>query len=175
MRGRRLSSGNEACDLPNTAAVLRAKQPLVVGLVTKEYYEAPYHRWFSGKLAAIRNDSWTIAYPNNNESLVVKDENEIRVAIDVCALPEWPLHLAKVKGAFQYLESRLTDDCQAPYMCEEQHRITGVLRAFNPAFAHGKVNAFWVSQLAELPLLADTPEVEDRLNEELPTYLGACK
>jgi len=51
----------------------------------------------------------------------------------------------------------------------------GALRAFNPAFAYGKVNHVWVQQLAALPPFASIPRINDDLNAELPAYLAACK
>ena len=81
-RGRNL--GTQASDLPNVAAILREATPLRVGLETCEYYEAPYHQWFTGTISAIANGAWTITYADNT-TLVITDENEARRAIDVCA------------------------------------------------------------------------------------------
>ena len=51
-----------------------------------------------------------------------------------------------------------------------RYRITGVLRAFNPSFARGRVDAAWVQQLVALPVFSHTPNQDDWLNEELPSY-----
>jgi len=40
------------------------------------------------------------------------------------------------------------------HWCKEQHRITRLLRAFNPSFAYGKVGTLWVQRLASLPCFA---------------------
>eukprot|EP00967_Tisochrysis_lutea_P032208 scaffold38057_cov41-Tisochrysis_lutea.AAC.1 len=78
-RGRRL--GYEASDLPNAAAILRRDEPIVLGMDTNEYYDAPHHRWFQGKISAIRTSAWTISYIDGS-SLVINDEQEVRRAID---------------------------------------------------------------------------------------------
>lgn len=172
LRGRML--GTEAAHLPNASAILRAKARITIGMATMEYYEAPHHTWFEGKILALGHNSWTIGYPDGS-TLVVNTEREIRAAVDVRALPEWQPLLAQVNGAFTYLEARLTDNCAATYGCKEQHRITGLLRAFNPAFAHGKVDALWVQRLASLPCFGCIPHVDALLLQEMPSYLNACQ
>ena len=97
------------------------------------------------------------------------------MTIDVCSLPQWTALVKKAKGAYDYLEDRLNNRCAAPYWCKEQHRITGLLRAFNPAFGHGKVDALWVQRLASLPCFAHIQGIADLLRRELPDYLIACQ
>eukprot|EP00967_Tisochrysis_lutea_P004490 scaffold5297_cov33-Tisochrysis_lutea.AAC.1 len=77
--------------------------------------------------------------------------------------------------AFTYLENRLNDECASPFHCKEQHRRTGLLRAFNPAFAYGKVNELWVHRLVEIPSFHHLPSVRQKLLDELPQYLTACR
>jgi len=124
--------------------------------------------WINTKTPA---GTFAIAYADGS-TLRVKGEQEMRAAIDVCALPMWLKLLEHVKGAYEYLENRLTDNCAATYGCKEQHRITGLLRAFNPAFARGKINNRWVQDLANLPPFSHLPV--DDLQDELPHYLAAC-
>ena len=93
----------------------------------------------------------------------------------MCVLPAWKKAVAHVKGAFKYLEDRLTDNCASPYHCQEQHRICGLLRAFNPSFAHGKVDRLWVQRLATLTCFAHIPNIADGMKNELPDYLQACR
>lgn len=145
-----------------------------VGTNTIEYYEAPYHKWYQGRISAIGRGAWTITYADGS-TLVLHDEREIRNTVDVCSLPQWQTLVSKVKGAFEYLECRLTDKCAAPYCCKEQHRIAGLLRAFNPSFASGNVDALWVRQLANLPCFSHIAGVADQLTRELPEYLVACQ
>lgn len=114
-RGCRL--GNDSSTLPNVAALLRARQPIAIGTATLEYYEAPHHRFFKGKVSAICSNSWTISYPDSS-SLHITDENEIRRAIDVCQLPQWAEVVRRVKGAFNYLEDRLNDRCATPLLLQ---------------------------------------------------------
>ena len=99
----------------------------------------------------------------------------MRRVVDATALPEWAVLVRQVRGAFEYLETRLTDQCASPYHCQELHRRSGLLRAFNPAFAQGKVDALWVHQLVEIPAFSHLPSVTQRLLDELPTYLTACR
>ena len=161
-------------DLPNLAAILRSNEPIRVGLATMEYFEAPHNQWFRGSFSAVGHSTWTISYADGS-TLVMDNENEARSAIDVCALPQWRKLVAKVKSAFDYLEDRLTNQCATPYWCREQHRITGLLRAFNPAFAYGKVDSAWVHQLADLPCFAHLPGVTHLLQSELSDYVVACR
>uniref|UniRef100_A0A7S3TSE4 Uncharacterized protein n=1 Tax=Strombidinopsis acuminata TaxID=141414 RepID=A0A7S3TSE4_9SPIT len=162
LRERGRMFGVEASTLPNVAALLRATQAITVGLATNEYYEDPYNDWFKGKVSAARADSWIIQY-EGGASLTIDNENEMRNAIDVCALAEWPSITKKIEGAFQYLEDRFNNNCKTPYQCKEQHRILGLLRAFNPSFAYGNVNSLWVRRLAALPLFAHIPNVDNGL------------
>ena len=121
---------------------------------------------------------WVIKYADG-QTLDVTEEEEIRRAMDATVLPEWSSLVEQVKGAFNYLENRLTDECASPYpyhcKSKEQHRRTGLLRAFNPAFAYGKVDDLWVHQLAEIPSFHHLPSITQGLLNELPAYLAACR
>eukprot|EP00967_Tisochrysis_lutea_P138668 scaffold250651_cov32-Tisochrysis_lutea.AAC.1 len=103
------------------------------------------------------------------------NEAEARRAIDPRALPEWPQLVACITGAFKYLENRLEDRCSTPFHCKDQHEMCGLLRAFNPAFAYGKVNELWVQRLAALPIFSHLPNVATKLEQERQDYLLACR
>ena len=95
-------------------------------------------------------------------------------------LPEWPSLAEQVKGAFKYLENRLTGMSAPLHLhlsvyCKEQRRRTGLLRAFNQTFAYGKVDDLWVHQLAEIPSFHLLPSITQGLLNELPAYLAACR
>eukprot|EP00967_Tisochrysis_lutea_P135780 scaffold241392_cov33-Tisochrysis_lutea.AAC.1 len=100
--------GKDASTLPNVASVLRAEAKPAIGTKTLEYYEAPYHRWFRGVISKVPDAQnrgyWVIRY-QDGDTLTVTDETEIRRAIDATCLPEWQALVAKVQGAFTYLEN----------------------------------------------------------------------
>eukprot|EP00967_Tisochrysis_lutea_P134208 scaffold236692_cov41-Tisochrysis_lutea.AAC.1 len=97
-------------------------------------------------------------------------EAEIRAVIDVRALPQWQASIDRVKGGFKYLESRLTDNCAAPYQCKEQHQEMGLLRALDPSFAKD-VDSAWIRSLSAMICFAHIREdLADQLEQELHVY-----
>eukprot|EP00967_Tisochrysis_lutea_P085909 scaffold120820_cov39-Tisochrysis_lutea.AAC.1 len=64
LRARGRGLGADSSHFPNVAAVLRAQEPIELGMATKDYYDAPYHQWFDGVVSAIDASSsrWTITH-----------------------------------------------------------------------------------------------------------------
>eukprot|EP00967_Tisochrysis_lutea_P156894 scaffold317220_cov23-Tisochrysis_lutea.AAC.1 len=114
LRARGRGLGTDSTHFPNVASVLRAQEPIKLGMATRDYYDAPYHQWFNGVIGAIGSSTWTIAYQGGS-TIVFTTEAEIRNAIDVCALPQWTKIMEHEKGSFQYLEDRLTNKCARPF------------------------------------------------------------
>eukprot|EP00967_Tisochrysis_lutea_P151635 scaffold295409_cov22-Tisochrysis_lutea.AAC.1 len=67
--------------MPNLAAVLRAKQPIIVGLETYEWFDAPYNMWYEGKVDKIQGSNYSVKYADGSQ-LVIHTEAELRAIID---------------------------------------------------------------------------------------------
>ena len=171
-KGRML--GSDAADLPNLAALLRAKKKIEVGLPINEYYAAPDNDWYTGKVIRVAPNKWTVQYDVDKTVSEITDINHLRKYIHVTKLPQWQECVDKVKAGFKYLEQRLTDDCPAPYHCKEQHEALGLLRAFEPSFACANVDVAYARKLAALKPYAHL-QCADALVQELPIYLAAAR
>ena len=75
-RGRSIASDSSHLSPPQCGShfkILREVAPIKVGLATKEFYEAPYNKWFKGKVTAVGAGSWTISYSNQSTLVVSRD------------------------------------------------------------------------------------------------------
>lgn len=108
--------GKDASDLPSVAALLR-NRPIDLSTKTREWFPTPRSKWFQGKvtrlpvttgLAARRKSTYKVTYSDNTS--IEQDEQELRNYIDVLQMPEWLAATDAVKGAYDYLEQRITDN-----------------------------------------------------------------
>lgn len=78
-----------------------------------------------------------------------------------------------VKGAYEYLENRLTDNCQSPYHCSGPYEVCRVAQLFDPSFVAANLTAAAVDELCDaIPALGDPARAG--LKGELQTYLAAA-
>ena len=68
------------------------------------------------KLPTAASPEYKVFY-NEDKTTVAQDEQEVRNIIDVIKFPDWQRAVDMVKGAYDYLETRITDNCQGPYHC----------------------------------------------------------
>ena len=118
-------------------------------------------------------DTFSVTYEDRTTIEVATQE--LRNTIDIRALPEWTSSRAHLQKAFEYLESRLTDHCEAPYKLAALYDVCEVVRAFDPTFINtGTVNAAYISdRLCVLPWL-DVVTLR-KLVAELPDYMVAAR
>ena len=67
--------------------------------------------------------------------------------IDVRKFPEWQRAVDAVKGAYTYLENRITNNCQTPYHCAAPYEICRVSQIFDPSFVVGQLTPQFVDEL----------------------------
>ena len=154
--------GKDASDLPSVAALLR-NRAIDLNTKTREWFPAPHNKWFAGKVtrllittgaAARRKSTYKVTYSDGTS--IEQDEQELRNNIDVLEMPEWQTAVNVVKGAYDYLEQRITDDCQVPYHCSGPYEVCRVSQLFDPSFAVTKLTAAFVDELcAAIPALAN--------------------
>ena len=100
-----------------------------------------------------------------------QDEQEVRNIIDVTQLPDWQKAVGMVKGAYDYLEDRITDHCQGPYHCSGPYEVCRVSQLFDPSYAATNLTAASVDELCEaIPSLSD----KANLKSEVEAYKTAA-
>ena len=77
-----------------------------------------------------------------------------------------------MKEAYNYLEKRLTNDCQVPYHCAASYEVCRVSQLFDPSYATGHLTAAFVVELCNaIPALKDCVEA---LQAEVAAYKVAA-
>lgn len=61
--------------------------------------------------------------------MLKSEEATFRSTIQAHLLPTWKHAVAKLAAAFDYVEDRLTDNCDAPYHMKEQHESMRLFQA----------------------------------------------
>ena len=99
-----------------------------------------------------------------------------------------------ILGAYDYLENRLTGNCNAPYDCRHSYLICELSQLFDPSFAAenaADIDTAWVQRLGEIICLAkygqgdgsdgaaadgdETLPFVSQLKRDLPLYLAAVR
>jgi hypothetical protein len=94
--------------------------------------------------------------------LLVRDLAERKAIVDA------------LNPGFQYLENRLTGNCETNYSLISMYELCNVARAFDPTFAAVNVDASFVNSLSAItPLMAHG--LLDGLKNELPQYIAAAR
>jgi hypothetical protein len=100
-------------------------------------------------------------------------ETEVRNWINVLKFPAWQTTVNAVKGAYTYLESRITDNCQTPYHCSGPYEVCRVSQLFDPSYAVHNLTAAFVDELCHaVPALAG---VAAALKAEVEAYRVAAR
>lgn len=123
------STLNQQSSMPNTAAVLRKQAKLEAGVRVKQYWseqDAPGQSgWYHGEILNKKpghGQLCAIRFTNGEEMWVKKDEEStFRSTIEAHELPVWKEVVAKIMPAFEYVDNRLTDNCDTPYHMRNQH------------------------------------------------------
>ena len=76
-----------------------------------------------------------------------------------------------VKGAYDYLENRITDNCQGPYHCSGPYEVCRISQLFDPSFVAANLTAAAVDELCDaIPSLTDKAQ----LKSEVEAYKTAA-
>ena len=165
--------GTDASNLPSVAALLRNRHKIAVGTNICEWFGAPHSKWFTGRVTKLptANSAQYNVYYNEDKTTVPQSEQEVRNIIDVTNFPDWQRAVGMVKGAYDYLESRLTDDCHAPYHCSGPYEVCRVSQLFDPSFVAANLSAAAVEELCDaIPSLSDRA----KLKSEIEAYKTAA-
>jgi len=117
---------------------------------------------------------WTVKYKEDRTTEDL-EECEIRKLVVVNQLPEFKGVVQALRRGFDYLENRLTGQCQASYSCKSELEIFRLVRIFDPSWAVS-VNATteMVNELQAIKPLAADEELLAAMCQELPSYLAAA-
>ncbi|KAL1518474.1 hypothetical protein AB1Y20_002765 [Prymnesium parvum] len=129
--------------------------------------------------------AWLVSYADGHEEHF--EEEELRSGRDGKTAPEngdgkpsviVVKHLPQRKGILKtleegldYLEARLSGDCQANFSCKDMYAICRVVRAFNPNFAAAYVDEAFIEGMH---CVTPIRTLLQALKEELPAYLSAA-
>ena len=104
------------------------------------------------------------AAPSTGDGKPVLIVRDLQERADICN---------KLTPGFDYLESRVTGTCEAPYSCANMYAVCDVVRAFDPNFAAVYVDAAYVDSMDVMTPLAGLRLLAD-LKRELHKYLAAA-
>ena len=166
--------GSDAINLPSVAALLRARHVIAVGTEIREWFGAPHNQWFTGKVTRMptrAQNSYRIKY-NEDGTSIEQEEQEVRNIINVLKFDDWKAAVEIVKGAYTYLENRITDNCQTPYHCSGPFEVCRTSQLFDPSYAANHLNASAVDELCD-----SVPAVsmfKTQLKSEIEAYATAA-
>jgi hypothetical protein len=164
--------GTDASNLPNVAALLRNRHVIAKGTDIREWFPAPHNAWFTGKVTMVptrASPDYQIKYADG--TTMTQNEQEVRNVIDVTKFADWQKAVDMVKGAYDYLENRITDNCQGPYHCSGPYEVCRVSQLFDPSFVAANLTAAAVDELcAAIPSMTDKAQ----LKSEVEAYKTAA-
>ncbi|KAK3233173.1 hypothetical protein CYMTET_56513 [Cymbomonas tetramitiformis] len=164
--------------LPNVDAVIRRAQELKVGCAIRK--EFPGYGTFTGRVSSIDKEDpaeyvYHITYDDGDSETMTAAELKPLMNVSRQELRQWAI--AELQGAYQYLEKRLTGQCDRSYDCTHAYLVCEVAQLFDPSFvAENAVDACWVQRLAAIVPLARHAggKLVAELEGELPEYMAAA-
>ena len=84
------------------------------------------------KIPTRASPDYKVKYSDNTS--IDQTEQEVRNIIDVTKFGDWQTTVNMVKGAYDYLENRITDNCQGPYHCSGPYEVCRISQLFDPSF-----------------------------------------
>lgn len=118
-----------------------------------------------------QRDAYTISYPGGvQETLEVE---LIRNHIIVTGHPQRQRVCNGLSHGFDYLENRITGNCQANYSLVHMYEVCRLAQAWDPQYALVHVNAAFIDALAHIKPIAKKIDLQ-KLKQELPTYRAAA-
>ncbi|KAK3272857.1 hypothetical protein CYMTET_18867, partial [Cymbomonas tetramitiformis] len=164
--------------LPNVDAVIRCAQELKVGCAIRK--EFPGYGTFTGRVSSIDKEDpaeyvYHITYDDGDSETMTAAELKPLMNVSRKELRQWAI--AELQGAYQYLEKRLTGQCDRSYDCTHAYLVCEVAQLFDPSFvAENAVDACWVQRLAAIvpPARHAGGKLVAELEGELPEYMAAA-
>ena len=175
--GRTLQSDGS---LPNVDAVLRQSEGLVVGTAIRKNW--PGFGLCDGSVTAIdvaestlypgrERTVYTVRYPGDGAEEDLEEE-EICPLLVISTKPERTAIIEGIHPAFQYIEDRITGNCDRQYDCSHMYNILRLVQAFDPSFAATSLSQPLVEELSVIiPIGAH--DLIPGLVRELPQYLAS--
>ena len=132
------------------------------------------------------HDAWLVKYPDGFTEHF--EEEELRSGKDgpapppgqdgkpvlvVRGLPDRDKMYEAFIPGFDYLEDRLTGNCEANYSCVQVLELWRVVRAFNPNFAAQHLDTVFIDSMSAITALEGLGLLAG-LKQELPAYLAAA-
>lgn len=129
-------SVDSQANLPNTAALLRSRVKLQEGVQFCQFWsetDAPGKSgWYDGIILGTKpghGQLCAVRYSNGEEMFILKsEEHTFRGNIIAHLLPEWSQVKKMMQPAFKYIETRLSDTCDAPYHMRMQHSQMNLIK-----------------------------------------------
>jgi hypothetical protein len=167
--------------LRNVDALIRrnAKTPKEGRVFTKQFAG---HGSFTGRIVSIEvvddENVYNVVYDADDDEEEL-DEGEIMGLLDVYGDGLHKRVIDALLPAFDYLENRLTGNCQAQFNCEHSLAICRVLRLFDPSYAaehEATIDAASARELAlVIPLAMERGgELLMELERDLPLFIAAA-
>ena len=193
--GRAIKSYADGCT-PNIDATLRRIMTLKKGVVIEKYFAG--HGVCTAKLVKQEKIDSTLSPGTEVQAWLVKydsdgveehfEDLELRLSKDgpppsngdgkpvivIRNLPERHAICDSLAKAFDYLEDRLTGNCEPQYDCTTMYEICRIVRAFDPNFALQHVDAAFVDSMAVLKPLVGFGLLPG-MKAELPAYMAAAQ
>lgn len=129
--GRALKEDEGATVLPNLDGALRATAKLVVGTKVSKFFEG--YGYCEGKIISSGLVDSTLYPGKERKAYTVKyfsdgttedlEEEELRPLLVVKDIPERADVVAGLVPAFDYLEKRITGQCEEPYKCDTMYEV----------------------------------------------------
>ena len=172
---------HEQSSMPHVADVLRTQVKLSAGLNFRQHWteeQAPGKSgWWEGKTISKNpghGNVVAVRYTNGDEMLIKKgEEAEFRKSLIAHHLPGWAQAVSLVMPMFDYINNRLTNQCDRPYHCSAQHECLNLLQVFDPSKVAGvSPNETYVqSMFTSIPFFCSRQDMMVGLNAELPKYV----
>lgn len=175
------SLGNEGT-LPNADAVMKKHLKVAKGSVIRKLW--PGIGMCEAKVTEIIPDlestlhpgqvvkGYKVKYTSDGEEEDLEEE-EIRRWLVINHLPQRVALITALKAGYQYLEDRMTGNCDRRYDCSHMFKVLELVRAFNPAFASCHVDAEWIDKLFVIGPLQQEDLISG-LKNELTDYISAA-
>ena len=179
--GRSIAANEEGC-LPNVDGLLRHLMELKKGVKIKKAFSG--HGTFEASIiSSAKVDStlypgeertaYKIKYPSDGATEDLEEE-EIRPLLITTHLPERGYVIKCLAPGFEYLEKRLTGDCQVHFDCTHMYLVCELAQAFDPSYAAGHVDGPFMLRMSAIKPLGEL-NLTAGLVAELPKYLSLAK
>lgn len=114
--------------------------------------------------------AYTFKYPDGFEEDL--EEDEVRRLLPTTDIPERAYVIKCLKPGFDYLNKRLTGDCQPHFDCSHMYEVCELAQAFDPEYARAHVDDAFMDRLSTIKPIAG---LVPGLRGELSKYVTLAK